>query len=239
MLTSILSAVCAIALSASPVTNRTDTVNTYVINGEKVVNFDGSQLVGKMVTDYKILTTSGKILTASGTGNNVSHIIKMHMIRTDGKELETITSSSYVATYCDDKSDDAKLIIIGSNMANESNVSVMTGAGGADVYVDGKKSSLEELKKISPDRIASITVYKAGSKEAMELTDDKSKKVIKIESKNESLYVINGKKSSLEEMKKINPNKIASITVYKAGSKEAAELTEDKIRSVIKIELKK
>lgn len=54
MLTSILSAICALALSATPVQAQADTVNLYIINGEKVTNFDGSQLVGKTISDYKL-----------------------------------------------------------------------------------------------------------------------------------------------------------------------------------------
>lgn len=54
MLTSILSAVCALALGSSAMTSQADTVNVYMINGEKVTNFDGSQLCGKTVSDYRI-----------------------------------------------------------------------------------------------------------------------------------------------------------------------------------------
>lgn len=41
-------------LQAAPLTEAADTLDFYTINGQPVDNFDGSQLVGKMVTSYDI-----------------------------------------------------------------------------------------------------------------------------------------------------------------------------------------
>ena len=41
-------------LQAAPLTEAVDTLDHYVINGKPVDNFDGSQLVGKLVTSYEI-----------------------------------------------------------------------------------------------------------------------------------------------------------------------------------------
>ena len=51
MLTSILSAVCALVLSSNSIASQGDTLNVYIIDGEKIENFDGSQLLGKTVSD--------------------------------------------------------------------------------------------------------------------------------------------------------------------------------------------
>ncbi|MDE7126574.1 MAG: hypothetical protein K2O58_01575, partial [Bacteroidales bacterium] len=74
MLTSILSAVCALVLGTSAMTSQADTVNVYMINGEKVTNFDGSQIVGKTVSDYKI---------GVATNNATGEVSKVHIIKTE------------------------------------------------------------------------------------------------------------------------------------------------------------
>ena len=74
MLTSILSAVCALALGSSAMTSQADTVNVYMINGEKVTNFDGSQLCGKTVSDYRI---------GVATNNATGEVSKVHIIKTE------------------------------------------------------------------------------------------------------------------------------------------------------------
>ncbi len=158
MLTSILSAVCALALGASAMTSQADTVNVYMINGEKVTNFDGSQLCGKTVSDYKI------------------------MIRTD--EKQSGACAMHTATLSGQLSGEvSKVTILGSDADSVSNVSVIPGANGVEVYIDGKKSSEEKMGKIKPEKIASMTVLRAGSKEAAKWTGNKDKNVILIELK--------------------------------------------------------
>ncbi len=120
-----LSAVCALALNASVA--PADTVDRYVINGAKVEKFDGSQLVGKTVSDYRVLTATGQ---ANG------EVVRVHMISTDGQELKNATVLHTTTVY----------------------------------VIDGKKSDKESLNKINPASIASITVYKPGSKEAVKFS---------------------------------------------------------------------
>ena len=55
ILSLLLALVCGNGLlQAAPLTEAVDTLDHYVINGKPVDNFDGSQLVGKMVTSYEI-----------------------------------------------------------------------------------------------------------------------------------------------------------------------------------------
>lgn len=74
MLTSILSMACALTLNAAPMTVQADTVQVYMINEKKVAEFNGSQLVGKKVTDYRIVTA---VAEKSG------EVTRVHMITTD------------------------------------------------------------------------------------------------------------------------------------------------------------
>lgn len=52
--------VCALGLSAGIITSPADPVNEYIINGNRVENFNGSQLKGKVIKDYTISVTGDK-----------------------------------------------------------------------------------------------------------------------------------------------------------------------------------
>lgn len=139
--TMFLGAVCALALNASVAVSPADTIDRYVINGEKVEKFDGSQLVGKTVSDYKILTATGQ---ANG------EVLRVHVICTDGQELKNAAVLLHTTT----------------------------------VYIiDGKKCDKESLNKIKPASIASMIVYKAGSKEAVKLSGKDNVAVIDVVTK--------------------------------------------------------
>ena len=65
-----------------------------------------------------------------------------------------------------------------------SNANSMIISSKAAVYViDGKKCDKEALTKIKPESIASMTVYKPGCKEAVELSGRKNIAVIKVVTK--------------------------------------------------------
>ena len=54
MLTTILTALCALTISTADITATADTLDTYVIDAVQIKDFDGSQLVGKTITNYNI-----------------------------------------------------------------------------------------------------------------------------------------------------------------------------------------
>ena len=199
MLTSILSAVCALALGASAMTSQADTVNVYMINGEKVTNFDGSQLCGKTVSAYRICVAAN---------NTTGEVSKVHIIETTKPVSSFIVNGDHIY--------------------------------GKDVLyvVDGVKTSSLDFIKIKQENIGSMTVCKAGSKEAMEWTDDENVNVIKFETKKENIYIIDGKQVSSDEFSKLKPKALATMKIYKSGSKEAAKWTGNKDKNVILIELK-
>lgn len=166
MLTFILSAVCALSLNAAPA----DTLDKYIINGEQVVKFDGSQLVGKTVSDYKV--TVAKSITAD-------EAVRIHVIRTDGQKIKAIKSSSVVESFrFEDR--DAEFNIDGKNYS-KAEVTVLSST---TLYiVDGKKCDKDAFAKIKPESIASMTVYKPGSKGALKLSGKKDVAVIVVVTK--------------------------------------------------------
>lgn len=166
MLTFILSAVCALSLNAAPA----DTLDKYIINGEQVVKFDGSQLVGKTVSDYKV--TVAKSITAD-------EAVRIHVIRTDGQKIKAIKSSSVVESFRFENKD-AEFNIDGKNYSN-AEVTVLSST---PLYiVDGKKCDKDAFAKIKPESIASMTVYKPGSKGALKLSGKSDVAVIVVVTK--------------------------------------------------------
>ena len=66
ILSALFFAVCG-QLNAEPLTAPADTLNDYYIDGKPVAHFDGSQLVGKTIASYQILShtlSSGVVLRA-------------------------------------------------------------------------------------------------------------------------------------------------------------------------------
>ena len=154
------------SLNAAPA----DTLDKYIINGEQVVKFDGSQLVGKTVSDYKV--TVAKSITAD-------EAVRIHVIRTDGQKIKAIKSSSVVESFrFEDK--DAEFNIDGKNYSN-AEVTVLSST--TVYFVDGKKCDKDALTKIKPESIASMNVYKPGSKGALKLSGKKDVAVIVVVTK--------------------------------------------------------
>ena len=166
MLTFILSAVCALSLNAAPA----DTLDKYIINGEQVVKFDGSQLVGKTVSDYKV--TVAKSITAD-------EAVRIHVIRTDGQKIKAIKSSSVVESFrFEDKDAESNI-----DWKNYSNAEVTVLSSTTLFIVDGKKCDKDAFAKIKPESIASMTVYKPGSKGALKLSGKSDVAVIVVVTK--------------------------------------------------------
>lgn len=165
MLTFILSAVCALSLNAAPA----DTLDKYIINGEQVVKFDGSQLVGKTVSDYKVTVAKS---------NATDEAVRIHVIRTDGRKIKAIKSSVVESFRIEDK--DTEFNINGKNYSN-AEVTVLSST--TVYFVDGKKCDKDAFGKIKPESIASMTVYKPGSKGALKLSGKSDVAVIVVVTK--------------------------------------------------------
>lgn len=172
MIATLMGAACALALEASVMATPADTMNIYLINGEKVEKFDGSQLVGKTVSDYK--TT-----VMQSTVNGKTTITKVHTIRTDGKQAKTVSTS--MTTVSNGTAGNATITIVGSDADSRASVS-MSGVkeDNVEVFINGKKKSKAAMAKLKPGDILSMTVLKAGSKAAVEKTKSKDRDVIVI-----------------------------------------------------------
>ena len=170
MLGIFLSAICALNINASAMTASVDTLDRYIINNQAVGRFDGSQLVGKTVSDYKVTVAKS---------NTADEAVRIHVIRTDGQKIKVIKSSGVVEGFrIEDK--DTEFNINGKNYSN-AEVTVLSST---TVYiVDGKKCDKDALTKIKPESIASMNVYKPGSKGALKLSGKKDVAVIVVVTK--------------------------------------------------------
>lgn len=163
-----LSAICALSLNAGAAMVPASSIDRYIINGEQVENFDGSQLVGKTISDYKLIVAKG---------NAADGDVRCHIIRTDGGKITQVKGSTVIeGMHVGDK--DTEFSINGEKYTDAKVTVVSTTA----VYIiDGKKCDKEALNKIKPEEIAAMTVYKPGSKEAKNLSGENNVTVIKVD----------------------------------------------------------
>ncbi|WP_133163333.1 SusC/RagA family TonB-linked outer membrane protein [Siphonobacter curvatus] len=134
--------------------------------------------------------------------------------------------------------------------ANATNRIQLTGKNTPLIIVDGKEWTAEQLeKKISPDDITSIEVFKSG-KEPVQLLEKLGKtkaengilivrtKAGKKAELPAALYLVDGKEMDQQSAEKISPDKIESINVLK-DAKGVEKYGEKAKNGVIMITLKK
>ncbi len=173
MLGIFLSAICALNINASAMTASVDTLDRYIINNQAVGRFDGSQLVGKTISYYKIVLTKG---------NSESEIVRLHVIRTDGRKAKVIEVKSSADGEEGGLGNVETVVTIDGKTYTNANSTIISSK--AAIYIiNGKKCDKEALTKIKPESIASMTVYKPGCKEAVELSGRKDVAVIKVVTK--------------------------------------------------------
>lgn len=173
MLGIFLSAICALNINASAMTASVDTLDRYIINNQAVGRFDGSQLVGKTISYYKIVLTKG---------NSESEIVRLHVIRTDGRKAKVIEVKSSADGEEGGVGNVETVVTIDGKTYTNTNSTIISSK--AAIYIiNGKKCDKEALTKIKPESIASMTVYKPGCKEAVELSGRKGIAVIKVVTK--------------------------------------------------------
>ena len=174
-----------IALFATVVSYAQKTV--FIINGEKVENFDGSQLTGKKILSFNVIK------------NEKGDIYNVH---TDDILPDSLKNRPYKVT---------------------SKVQYITPK--ALLVVDGKEYT-GSINYIKSGDINSINVYKPGSDVANAYGEKGKNGVLKIftkASKENILYVVDGKSATSQEVKDIAPSKISNIVVLKRGSKAAMD----------------
>ena len=189
ILISICLTVGAITLSAQK--------TLYVIDNVTVEHFDGSQLKGKTVSDYKI--------TTSGTGRNA---ITVHAITTSRSAFSYSFSMPHLDSLRMPDMSDFKYFKA-DTLVFTNGISVFKNTPRKVVYViDGKVSENgDAFRSISPLSIESITVLKDDSPEAKAYGENVS--VIKIQTKREE----NGLLESLKNLPGVKVEADGSITV--------------------------
>ena len=189
ILISICLTVGAITLSAQK--------TLYVIDNVTVEHFDGSQLKGKTVSDYKI--------TTSGTGRNA---ITVHAITTSRSAFSYSFSMPHLDSLRMPDMSDFKYFKA-DTLVFPNGISVFKNTPRKVVYViDGKVSENgDAFRSISPLSIESITVLKDDSPEAKAYGENVS--VIKIQTKREE----NGLLESLKNLPGVKVEADGSITV--------------------------
>ena len=204
-----------IALFASVVSYAQE--NVFIINGKKIENFDGSQLTGKKILSFNVIK------------NDKGDVYNIH---TDEILPDSLRNRPYkVSTELH--------YITKDTLANGNNINKSKKTGKMEVEVtnfdmlnskplivlDGKEYT-GSFNYIKPGDINSVNVYKPGSDVANAYGEKGKNGVLKIftkASKEDILYVVDGKSATSQEVKDIAPSKISNIVILKRGSKAAME----------------
>ncbi len=175
MITLFLSALLASVPSTGNISAQADTVNRYVIDGEPVSNFNGTQLAGKSIASYDIVTSKEKdkvvinhiihLDTSAKPVNDVSgfsgdgtedHYVDMTKTTSMSDSVITITIDGTILGGLPAKRIKRK----GMEIYNPSPIGLPTELSELMLVIDGEKVTMEEFQKLKPTDIKSITVLK-------------------------------------------------------------------------------
>ena len=207
-----------IALFATVVSYAQKTV--FIINGEKIENFDGSQLTGKKILSFNVIKDdkgdvynihTDEILPDSLRNRPYKVSTELHYITND-----TLANGNNINKS--KKTGKMEVEVTNFDMLNSKPLIVLDGK----VYTGS-------LNYIKSGDINSINVYKPGSDVANAYGEKGKSGVLKIftkASKDNVLYVVDGKPATSQEVKDIAPSKISNVVVLKRGSKAAMDYGE-------------
>ena len=170
---------------------KADTVRIYIVDGKVVKRFDGSALAGKTIKDYNVKVVKNK---------KTKKYDEVHTITT--KKINRITEPVVLDT------------VFWKN----------------DPKADSIRQGFKYLKEKSAAMKEAAKEMKKNAEEIRVMMKDYIPKVV---------YVVGDKVVSESDIRKVNPHAIKSITIYKAGSKEAKEYTGDDKSSVVMVKTKK
>lgn len=214
----IITIFCAALFMASSSAQTSKTTEKYIIDGREITNFDGSQLKDKVILDYKIEPGTECFVHRITTADSLKNL----KVKLDGWKIDI-----------------PKIFDEG---ANKGKCKLVIKKDKLLYIVDGveKKNGLEGIDLTN---IASVTVFKPGSKEALSYGEAGKNGVVIIKTRKEDhiVYTINGKKATKIEVDKLTPNLIKNVIVMKKGSKAAVKLAGKKggnQNDYISIELK-
>ena len=214
----IITIFCAAFFMASSSAQTSKTTEKYIIDGREITNFDGSQLKDKVILDYKIEPGTECFVHRITTADSLKNL----KVKLDGWKIDI-----------------PKIFDEG---ANKGKYKLVIKKDKLLYIIDGveKKNGLEGIDLTN---IASVTVFKPGSKEALSYGEAGKNGVVIIKTRKEDhiVYTINGKKATKIEVDKLTPNLIKNVIVMKKGSKAAVKLAGKKggnQNDYISIELK-
>ena len=222
MKTFILTALCAVTLTAQAQEAKRDTIDKYVIDKQPIAHFDGSQLVGKRITTYTI--------DYKENGNTV---VKSHVISTDG--AASVEKSGIVdrVSYRLDRGlygTDILIIVDGKETSKEDFAKIKS-VEIANITVFKPESAVKIWGSRGSKGVIQVTTKANTSTEAAKLNIDKY------------LIIVDGKETSLEEFNKMKPKseaeyaeKFASMSVLKPGSEAAKSYGEKGSNGVLVVE---
>ena len=214
----IITIFCAALFMASSSAQTSKTTEKYIIDGREIANFDGSQLKDKVILDYKIEPGTECFVHRITTADSLKNL----KVKLDGWKID-------IPKIFDEGENKGKYKLV---IKKDKLLYIVDGVE--------KKNGLEGIDLTN---IASVTVFKPGSKEALSYGEAGKNGVVIIKTRKEDhiVYTINGKKATKIEVDKLTPNLIKNVIVMKRGSKAAVKLAGKKDgnqNDYISIELK-
>ena len=197
----IITIFCAALFMASSSAQTSKTTEKYIIDGREITNFDGSQLKDKVILDYKIEPGTECFVHRITTGDSLKNL----KVKLDGWKID-------IPKIFDEGENKGKYKLV---IKKDKLLYIVDGVE--------KKNGLEGIDLTN---IASVTVFKPGSKEALSYGEAGKNGVVIIKTRKEDhiVYTINGKKATKIEVDKLTPNLIKNVIVMKRGSKAAVKL---------------
>ena len=214
----IITIFCAALFMASSSAQTSKTTEKYIIDGREITNFDGSQLKDKVILDYKIEPGTECFVHRITTADSLKNL----KVKLDGWNID-------IPKIFDEGENKGKYKLV---IKKDKLLYIVDGVE--------KKNGLEGIDLTN---IASVTVFKPGSKEALSYGEAGKNGVVIIKTRKEDhiVYTINGKNATKIEVDKLTPNLIKNVIVMKRGSKAAVKLAGKKggnQNDYISIELK-
>lgn len=196
--------------------------NVFIINGEKIENFDGSQLTGKKILLFNVIKDDKGDVYSIHTDEILPDSLRNRPYKVS-TELHIITKDTLANGNNINKSEKAvkrEVEVTKFDMLNLNSKPL--------IILDGKEYT-GSINDIKSGDINSINVYKPGSDVANAYGEKGKNGVLKIftkASKENILYVVDGKSATSQEVKDIAPSKFSNIVVLKRGSKAAMDYGE-------------
>lgn len=213
MTTFLISTICALITGLNPSNETRDTVSIYMINNEKVENFDGSQLKMQTILSYDITFRK----------NEEKNVVeKVHDIITD----------NFGAARKHNKAARALIMIDGKIVANDLSGLDPKRISQIKFYKPGTENAAAYGEK-GKSGVLIISTNEGKS----ELNGNIH--FIRMPEKESVVYIIDGKKITAKAFEELKPDEIKEIKILKKGAEEIKKLGYDVNRSYIIITKKK